>query len=189
MAKKIIPEISAQNNENLISVLQERFEKNKSRHENMEWDKVLKKLNNEPKKLHSLNEMEMTGGEPDVVGIDTKTGEYIFFDCSPETPKDRRSLCYDREGLDARKEFKPVNSAIDMATAMGVKMLDEEQYLSLQKLGKFDTKTSSWIYTPAVMRKHGGALFADYRFGRVFFYHNTAQSYYGSRGFRAELKL
>ncbi len=189
MAKKIIKKLTEDIALQLLTTLKTRFEKNKNRHKNIDWNNVLDKLKKSPQKLWTLHEMEISGGEPDVVSYDKATGEYSFFDCSAETPKDRRSLCYDKEGLDARKEFKPSNTAMDMAEEMGMKMLDEAQYLMLQKLGKFDTKTSSWINTPAEMRKLGGALFADYRFGRVFFYHNTAQSYYGSRGFRGELRV
>jgi Protein of unknown function (DUF4256) len=182
-------QLSAEQREELFSAWKARFEKNSNRHEGLEWAKVKAKLEANPEKLWSLGEMERTGGEPDIVGHDTKTGEYLFFDCSPESPKDRRSLCYDREALDSRKEAKPKNSAVDMAAAMGVELLTEEQYRELQKLGHFDTKTSSWVKTPSEMRKLGGALFADRRFGRVFLYHNGAESYYAARGFRGALRV
>lgn len=175
--------------EELLKVLQVRFEKNMERHTDVEWDKVQAKLEVDPKKLSVLNEMEATGGEPDVVGFDTKTGAFIFYDCSAETPKGRRSICYDREGLDSRKEHKPENNAVDMAAAMGIEILSEEQYRELQKLGEFDLKTSSWIQTPAAIRKLGGALFADRRYDCVFVYHNGAQSYYAVRGFRGSLRV
>jgi hypothetical protein len=188
-AAKTKKELSAEQREELLRTLKARFEKNSNRHEGLEWAKVRAKLEANPEKLWPLGEMERTGGEPDVVGHDITTGEYIFFDCSPESPKDRRSLCYDREALDSRKEAKPKNSAMDMAGAMGVELLTEEQYREFQKLGTFDTKTSSWVETPAEMRKLGGALFADRRFGRVFMYHNGAESYYAARGFRAALRV
>jgi hypothetical protein len=173
----------------LFSILKARFEKNANRHKGLEWAKVQAKLEADADKLRSLDEMERTGGEPDVVGFDKKTGEYIFYDCSAESPKDRRSLCFDGEALDARKEFKPSGSAMDMAAAMGVEILTEEQYRELQELGKFDTKTSSWLKTPVAIRKLGGAIFADRRYDRVFVYHNGAPSYYGVRGFRGSLKV
>ncbi len=173
----------------LISNLQSRFEKNKKRHDNIEWTKVQAKLEAQPEKLWSLNEMEKTGGEPDVIGFDTDTNQYIFCDCSLESPKGRRSLCYDREALESRKEYKPVNSAIDVAKEMGIELLTEEQYHELQKHGNFDTKTSSWLATPIEVRKLGGAIFGDWRFGRVFVYHNGAESYYAARGFRGILKI
>ena len=173
----------------LLGALQARFQKNMNRHERIEWTKVSAKLEANPEKLWSLCEMERTGGEPDVVGLDKKTGEYIFFDCSPESPKDRRSFCYDREALESRKVAKPKNCAGDMAAAMGVEILTEDQYAELQKLGNFDTKTSSWIQTPAEVRKLGGAIFGDRRFDRVFVYHNGAESYYAGRGFRGSLKV
>lgn len=182
-------ELSTKEREGLLKVLKARFEKNLSRHKGIEWAEVQARLEGRAEKLWSLNEMERTGGEPDVVGRDSKTGEYIFFDCSPESPKGRASVCYDREGLESRKEHKPKNNAIDMAAAMGVELLTEEQYLELQKLAEFDLKTSSWLKTPAEMRKLGGALFGDRRFGRVFFYHNGAQSYYSGRGFRGWLRV
>lgn len=181
--------ISSQHKQSLLNTLKTRFEKNMSFHQGFAWDKIQTKLEANPEKLWSLSEMEETGGEPDVVGQDKKTGEYIFMDCSAETPKDRRSICYDRQALDARKEHKPKNSAMDMATAMGVEILTEEQYRELQKLGSFDTKTSSWIETPAAIRKLGGALFCDRRYDHVFTYHNGAESYYAVRGFRASLKV
>src|SRR5579863_9795724 len=185
MANEILSKKQA---DEILKALRTRFEKNMGRHQGLGWDRVQAKLEASPDKLWSLSEMERTGGEPDVVAHDKKTGEYVFFDCSPESPKDRRSLCYDREALDSRKEAKPKNSAIDFASAMGLELLTEEQYRELQTLGEFDTKTSSWVKTPADMRKLGGALFADRRFGRVFFYHNGAESYYAARGFRGSLK-
>lgn len=175
--------------EELLSVLKIRFEKNMNRHKDLEWAKIQARLEANAEKLWSLNEMERTGGEPDVVGYDKKTGEYIFFDCSAETPKGRRSVCYDREGLESRKEHKPENNAIDMAAAMGIELLTEEQYRELQKSGNYDAKTSSWLKTPAAIRKLGGAIFADFRYGNVFVYHNGAQSYYGVRGFRGSLRV
>jgi hypothetical protein len=175
--------------EELIKTLKSRFEKNMNRHLGLEWAKVLTKLQAYPEKLWSLHEMERTGGEPDVIGYDEKTGEYVFFDCSVESPKGRRSLCYDREALDSRKEFKPENSAMDMTTAMGIELLTEEQYRALQKLGKFDLKTSSWVSTPSDIRKLGGAIFCDRRYDTVFTYHNGAESYYAARGFRGWLKI
>ena len=175
--------------EGLLRTLKARFEKNLNRHKGLEWAKVQAKLEANTEKLCSLNEMESTGGEPDVVGHDKKTGEYIFYDCSAESPKGRRSVCYDRKALESRKEYKPKNSAIDMAAAMGIELLTEEQYRELQKLGNFDTKTSSWIITPADIRKLGGALFADYRYGNVFVYHNGAESYYAARGFRGSVRI
>jgi hypothetical protein len=182
-------ELSAKQSEELLSVLKTRFEKNMNRHEGVEWDKVKAKLEANPAKLWSLSEMERTGGEPDVVGSDKKTGEYIFYDCSAESPKGRRSVCYDRAALEARKEHKPADSAIDMAAAMGIEILTEEQYRALQKLGAFDLKTSSWIMTPAAIRKLGGALFCDRRYDTVFTYHNGADSYYAARGFRGSLSV
>jgi hypothetical protein len=175
--------------EELLSALKARFEKHMSRHKGFEWAKVQTRLEASTEKLWSLNEMERTGGEPDVVGHDKGTGEYIFFDCSAESPKGRTSLCYDREALDSRKEHKPKNSAMDMAAAMGIELMTEEQYLELQKRGECDTKSSSWVKTPPDMRKLGGALFGDRRFGRVFFYHNGAESYYSGRGFRGSLRV
>jgi hypothetical protein len=182
-------ELSPAQREELLNALQTRFEKNMKRHEGLAWASVKARLEAHAEKLWSLQEMEATGGEPDVVGQDSKTGEYVFFDCSPQSPKGRTSLCYDREALDSRKEHKPKNSAVDLAEAMGIELLTEAQYQELQKLGDFDTKTSSWVRTPPEMRKLGGALFGDKRFGRVFFYHNGAESYYGARGFRGWLKV
>lgn len=186
---KLKKELSPEQREELLRALKTRFEKNMNRHIGLEWPKVQAKLEANTEKLWSLNEMERTGGEPDVVGHDKKTGEYIFYDCSAESPKGRRSVCYDREGLEARKEFKPENNAIDMAAAMGIEILTEEQYRELQKLGNFDTKTSSWVKTPSDIRKLGGAIFADRRYGNVFVYHNSAPSYYGVRGFRGSLRV
>ena len=174
--------------EELLNILRSRFEKNSNRHKGVEWDKVQLKLEAHPGKLWSLNEMEMTGGEPDVVGVDKKTNQYIFYDCAAETPKGRRSICYDHEALNARKEHKPENSAMGMAAEMGIELLTEEQYRELQQLGTFDVKTSSWILTPAAIRKLGGALFCDRRYNHVFVYHNGAESYYAARGFRGALK-
>lgn len=182
-------ELSSKEREELLKVLKARFEKNMDRHNGLAWAKVEAKLEANAEKLWSLREMEETGGEPDVVGHDQKTGEYVFFDCSPETPKGRTSVCYDRAGLESRKANRPKDTAIDMATAMGVELLTEEQYYALQKLGEFDRKTSSWVKTPADMRKLGGAIFGDRRFGRVFIYHNGAQSYYSARGFRGSLRV
>jgi hypothetical protein len=181
--------LSPEQSEELLSILQARFEKNKQRHEGLDWTKIQKRLLANTKKLWSLHEMEVTGGEPDVVGQDEETGEYLFYDCSAESPKGRRSVCFDREALESRKQHKPENSAIDMATAMGIELLSEEQYRKLQKLGKFDLKTSSWVQTPADIRKLGGALFCDCRFGHVFLYHNGAESYYAARGFRGSLRV
>jgi hypothetical protein len=182
-------ELSPEPREELLRALKARFEKNMNRHQGLEWGKVQAKLEANTEKLWSLNEMERTGGEPDVVGHDKKTDEYIFYDCSAESPKSRRSVCYDREALDARKEFKPKDSAIDMATAMGIELLTEEQYRELQKLGNFDMKTSSWVKTPSDIRKLGGALFCDRRYDTVFVYHNGAESYYGARAFRGSLRV
>ncbi len=182
-------DMEAERREELLRALKARFEKNVNRHEGLEWAKVQAKLEANTEKLWSLNEMERTGGEPDVVGCDIKTGEYIFYDCSAESPKGRRSVCYDREGLEARKKFKPEDNAIDMATAMGIELLSEEQYRELQKLGNFDTKTSSWVKTPSDIRKLGGALFCDRRYDHVFVYHNGAASYYAARGFRGSLRV
>lgn len=181
--------LSTQEQEELIGILKVRFEKNKNRHIDLEWSKVQEKLESNTDKLWSLLEMEKTEGEPDVIGYDKNTNEYIFFDCVAESPKARRSLCYDRKALDSRKEHKPKNSALDMASEMGIEILTEEQYLQLQELGNFDTKTSSWIATPEEVRKLGGAIFADYRYGRVFVYHNGAESYYAGRGFRGSLRV
>jgi hypothetical protein len=182
-------ELSPEQNEELLRTLRARFEKNMNRHKDIEWAKVEAKLEANTEKLWSLNEMEVTGGEPDVVGHDNKTSEYIFFDCSVESPKGRRSLCYDHEALESRKEHKPENSAINNAAAMGIEILTEEQYRELQKLGNFDMKTSSWLKTPSEIRKLGGAIFADLRYGKVFVYHNGAESYYGVRGFRGSLRV
>jgi hypothetical protein len=182
-------ELSPKQREELLRVLKDRFEKNLNRHQGLEWAKVQARLEAHAEKLWSLNEMERTGGEPDVVAQDKKTGEYVFYDCSAESPKDRTSVCYDREGLDSRKEHKPKNTAMDMAAGMGIELLTEEQYLELQKLGNFDTKTSSWVKTPADIRKLGGALYCDRRYGRVFVGHNGAQSYYSARAFRASLRV
>lgn len=173
----------------ILDTLKDRFEKNKDRHKGLEWNKVQAKLEANPEKLWSLFEMERTGGEPDVAGFDKKAGEYLFYDCSSESPKGRRSLCYDREALEARKAHKPKNSAVDMAVTMGIELLTEEEYRSLQLLGNFDLKTSSWVKTPSDVRKLGGALFCDRRYGRVFLYHNGADSYYAARGFRGVLRV
>src|SRR5438876_4330763 len=182
-------ELSTKQRGELISALKPRFEKNMNRHKGLEWAKLQAKLEANAEKLWSLNEMEKTGGEPDVVGHDKKTGEYIFYDCSAESPKDRRSVCYDREALESRKENKPANSAIGMAAAMGIELLTEEQYRGLQKLGEFDTKTSNWVKTPSDIRKLSGALFCDRRYDTVFVYHNGAESYYAARGFRGSLRV
>lgn len=182
-------ELSQEQTEELLGILKTRFEKNMNRHKGIKWAEVQTKLEANPEKLWSLNEMEMTGGEPDVVGIDKKTGEYIFFDCSQESPKGRRSLCYDHKALESKKEHKPKNSAIGMAAEMGIELLTEEQYHELQQLGNFDAKTSSWLKTPTEVRKLGGAIFGDWRFGRVFIYHNGAESYYAARGFRGALRV
>ena len=173
----------------LLATLKARFEQNMSRHKSIKWDQVQARLEADPKKLWSLNEMETTGGQPDVVGHDKKTGEYIFYDCSAESPKGRRSLCYDRQALESRKEHKPKNNAVDIAAAMGIALVTEEQYRELQKLGEFDLKTSSWIKTPVDIRKLGGAIFCDRRYDTVFLYHNGADSYYAARGFRGSLKV
>jgi hypothetical protein len=181
--------VSPKQREELLRTLKARFEKNMNRHKGLEWAKVQAKLEANTEKLWSLNEMERTGGEPDVVGHDKKTGEYVFYDCSAESPKGRRDVCYDREGQEARKAFKPENNAIDMAAAMGIELLTEEHYRELQKLGNFDMKTSSRVKTPSDIRKLGGALFADRRYGNVFLYHNSAPSYYGARAFRGSLRV
>lgn len=175
--------------EEILKILKARFEKNPHRHKGLEWTNILVKLEMNPVKLWSISEMERTGGEPDVAGFDKDTGEYLFFDCSAESPVGRRSLCYDRQALDSRKENKPENSALDLAAAMGIEILGEEEYRALQELENFDTKTSSWIKTPDSVRKLGGALFADYRYGQVFVYHNGASSYYAARGFRGVLRV
>ena len=182
-------ELSANENSTLMGILKERFEKNMKRHMGLEWVAVQAKLESDPAKLWSLNQMEITGGEPDVVEFDKKTGSIIFYDFSAESPKERRSLCFDREALDSRKENKPKDNAMDMATFMGIEILSEEQYRALQQLGNFDTKTSSWVQTPAAIRKLGGALFCDRRYNTVFLYHNGAESYYAARGFRGLLKV
>ena len=184
--KKIL---SAEQRVKLFKTLQDRFEKNMKRHEGLDWAKVQARLEGNAGKLWSLGEMESTGGEPDVIGHDKKTGEFIFCDCAAETPVGRRNLCYDREALETRKKFKPKNSAMDLAAVLGVEMLTEEEYRELQKLGEFDAKTSSWVKTPPEIRELGGALFCDRRFGRVFVYHNGAESYFGGRGFRGMLKI
>ena len=182
-------DLSPEQREELLRALKARFEKNMNRHKGLEWARVQAKLEANAEKLWSLNEMERTGGEPDVVGHDKKTGEYIFYDCSAESPKGRRNVCYDREGQEARKAFKPEDNAIDMAAAMSIELLTEEQYRELQKLGNFDTKTSSWLKTPSEIRKLGGAIFADRRYDHVFVYHNGAQSYYSARAFRGWLRV
>ena len=182
-------DLSPEQREELLRTWKARFEKNMNRHKGLAWDKVQAKLEANAEKLWSLNEMERTGGEPDVVGHDKKTGEYIFYDCSAESPKGRRSVCYDREALEARKEHKPADNAMDMAAAMGIELLTEEQYRELQKLGDFDTKTSSWVKTPSDIRKFDGALFCDRRYDTVFVYHNGAESYYAARAFRGSLRL
>ncbi|MGH9953987.1 MAG: DUF4256 domain-containing protein [Nitrososphaeraceae archaeon] len=189
MTKGNKKELSLEQREKLLKELKARFEKNMNSHKGLEWAKVQARLEANTEKLWSLNQMERTGGEPDVVGFDKKTGEYIFYDCSVESPKGRRSLCYDREALESRKEHKPENNALDMAAAMGIELLTEEQYRELQKLGNFDTKTSSWVITPSDIRKLGGALFADRRYGNVFVYHNSAPSYYSVRAFRGSLRV
>ena len=181
--------LSPARREELLGALKARFEKNMNRHEGLEWSKVQAKLEANTEKLWSLNEMERTGGEPDVLSHDKKTGEYLFYDCSAESPKGRRSVCYDHEALESRKEHKPEDSAINMAADMGIELLTEEQYRELQKLGNFDTKTSSWIITPSDIRKRGGSLFCDRRYETVFVYHNGAESYYAARGFRGWLRV
>lgn len=189
MSKKIKKELSPEQSKALLKTLKTRYEKNMKRHKGLDWPKIQTKLENNSEKLWSLNEMEISGGEPDVIGQDKKTGEYLFCDCSEESPKGRRSICYDLEGLDSRKEFKPKDNAVDMAAAMGIEILSEEQYRELQKLGEFDVKTSSWVKTPSEIRKLGGALFCDCRYNHVFVFHNGAQSYYSSRAFRGLLKV
>ncbi|MEG9328849.1 DUF4256 domain-containing protein [Salinimicrobium catena] len=190
MATSAKKKLSPSELDELSEKLEARFEKNKDRHKGLEWERVAARLlEAAPEKLRSLYEMERTGGEPDVVSRDEKTGDLVFYDCAAESPKGRRSLCYDREALESRKKFKPENSAVEMAKEMGVELLTEEQYKQLQQLGKFDTKTSSWLETPAGIRKLGGAIFGDRRFGRVFIYHNGAESYYAARGFRTSLKV
>jgi hypothetical protein len=182
-------ELTQEHRKELFSELKTRFEENMDRHKGLEWSKVQAKLEANSEKLWSIGEMERTGGKPDVIGFDKKTGEYIFYDCSAESPGGRRSICYDREALEARKAHKPENTALDMAAAMGIEILTEDQYRELQKLGKFDAKTSSWVKTPVDIRKLGGALFCDFRFGTVFLYHNGADSYYAARGFRGSLRV
>jgi hypothetical protein len=189
MTKSNKKELSPEHREELLTTLKARFEKNMNRHQGLEWTKVQARLEANAEKLWALNEMERTGGEPDIVGQDKNTGEYAFYDCSPESPKGRTSLCYDREALDSRKEHKPKSSAMDMAAAMGTELLTEEQYQELHRLGAFDTKSSSWLKTPGDIRKLGGAIFGDRRFGRVFVYHNGAESYYSGRGFRGWLRV
>lgn len=181
--------LTADPREALLKILQTRFERNMNRHEGIKWADVQARLEKHAEKLWSLDEMEKTGGEPDVIGRDKKTREYLFFDCSPQSPEDRTSVCYDREALDSRKEHKPKNNAVDMAAAMGIELLTEDEYRELQKLGEFDTKSSSWVKAPVDIRKLGGALFGDRRYGRVFIYHNGAQSYYSGRGFRGSLRV
>ncbi|SDK52507.1 Protein of unknown function [Pedobacter sp. ok626] len=181
--------LSPEQNAELLNTLKARFHKHMNRHKDLDWDKVQAKLEAKPEKLWVLDEMEVTGGEPDVVGYDEKTGEYIFYDCSAESPKGRRSLCYDREAWESRKEHKPANNVTETANAMGIELLTEEEYRMLQDFGKFDTKTSSWLATPADIRKLGGAIFGDYRYGTVFLYHNGAESYYAARGFRGSLRV
>ena len=182
-------ELSPKQREELLKTLNVRFEQNMNRHKGFEWARVEARLEGNTEKLWSLNEMERTGGEPDVIGRDKKSGEYVFYDCSAESPQGRRSVCYDREALDSRKEHKPKNNAVEMAAAMGVEILSEDQYLELQKLGNFDAKTSSWLKTPSEIRKLGGAIYGDFRYGRVFVGHNGADSYYAARGFRGSLKI
>lgn len=185
MKKQLLPEQRVE----LLDILKKRFEENMGRHNGLEWAKVQSKLDSHTEKLWSLYEMERTGGEPDVVGFDEKTGEYIFYDCSPESPSGRRSLCYDREAWESRKQHKPDDNAVDVAAAIGIELLTEEEYRGLQKLGSFDAKTSSWVKTPSVIRDLGGAIFCDFRFGTIFTYHNGAESYYAARGFRGSLKI
>ncbi|CCH52999.1 hypothetical protein BN8_02051 [Fibrisoma limi BUZ 3] len=182
-------ELSADQRQELLNTLKARFEKNMNRHEGLDWKQVQAKLESNPEKLWVLDDMEITGGEPDVVGYDSTTGDYIFYDCSAESPKGRRSVCYDRAAWESRKEHKPANNAVDMAADMGIELLTEEQYRKLQQFGTFDTKTSSWVKTPDTIRKLGGALFCDCRYGHVFVYHNGAESYYAARGFRGSLRV
>lgn len=182
-------ELSTKQSKEILATLEERFDANKKRHAGLKWPDIQARLEKNPSKLWSLHEMEKTGGEPDVVGFDKKSGEYIFYDCSPETPKGRRSICYDRKALESRKENKPKNNAIDMATAMGIELLTEEEYRTLQKLGAYDSKTSSWLKTPPTIRALGGAIFADFRYDHVFVFHNGAESYYAGRGFRGALRV
>jgi hypothetical protein len=189
MAKKGTKSLGPSQREELLATIKVRFEANMHRHKGLEWEKVRARLEGEPDKLWSLSEMERSGGEPDVIGQDKSTSEYLFFDCSPESPQGRRSVCFDRQALEARKEHKPRASAVEMATAMGAVLLTEEQYRRLQQLGPFDTKTSSWLQTPPDIRRLGGAIFGDYRYGTVFVYHNGAESYYAARGFRCALRV
>jgi hypothetical protein len=189
MAKKSTKELSDKQSSELYEILRNRFEKNMNRHKGLKWDDVAARLQKSPAKLWSLQIMEETGGEPDVVGFDKKSGEFIFMDCSPESPKGRRSVCYDHEALESRKEHKPKDSALGMAESMGAAILDEEKYRQLQSLGTFDAKTSSWLKTPDSIRERGGAIFGDWRYGQVFIYHNGAESYYAARGFRCELRV
>ncbi len=189
MAMENKKELSPEQREVLFRALKARFEKNITRHQGLEWGKVQARLDSKSEKLWSLHEMERTGGEPDVVGHDEKMGEYIFYDCSAESPKGRRSVCYDQKALESRKDYPPENNAMDMAAAMGIEMLTEEQYRALQQLGHFDTKTSSWLKTPAEIRKLGGAIFCDFRYDKVFVYHNGAESYYAGRAFRGSLRI
>ncbi|HSV87042.1 MAG TPA: DUF4256 domain-containing protein [Bacteroidales bacterium] len=189
MQNLIKQSLSAGQRQELIRILKTRFENNINRHKDLNWTKIQEKLESRPEKLWSLHEMERTGGEPDVIGLDNITGEYLFFDCSAESPAGRRNLCYDNEALESRKTFKPENNAVGMAAAMGIELLTEEQYRELQKFGPFDTKTSSWVTTPPGIRKLGGALFCDFRYGNVFVYHNGASSYYGARGFRGSVRI
>lgn len=189
MAKGNTQTPSPKQKEELLAQIKARFEKNKNRHKGIDWNSVAHRLEAHPHKLWSLHQMEQTGGEPDVVGLDTQTGEYLFFDCAAESPKERRSLCYDREGLLSRKDFPPAGSAVEAAAAMGIDLLNEAQYRYLQTLGSFDTKTSSWLATPEAIRQQGGAIFGDYRYGQVFVYHNGAQSYYAGRGFRGVVRV
>ncbi|HUN05397.1 MAG TPA: DUF4256 domain-containing protein [Aggregatilineales bacterium] len=189
MQKDSTMKLSAKQRDELLALLKIRFEKNMKRHHGLDWSAIQTKLESQPDKLWSLAEMERTGGEPDVTGIDKKTGEYTFTDCSPESPEGRRSLCYDQAALDSRKANKPADSAMSMAAAMGITLLTEDEYRALQKLGKFDQKTSSWLLTPPDIRERGGAIFGDYRYGHVFIYHNGAESYYASRGFRGVLRV
>ncbi len=189
MATNKTKNLSSEDADALLKILKSRFEKNTNRHKNLDWELIQNKLKVLPIKLWSLNEMEQSGGEPDVVGYDSMTDEYLFYDCVAESPKERRSLCYDRKALEARKENKPKDNVIDVTTSMGITLLTEEEYYDLQKLGEFDTKTSSWIATPSDIRELGGAIFADFRYGKVFIYHNGAESYYAARGFRGALRV
>ena len=189
MTKRNDRELSPKQREEFLNILKARFEKNRDRHQGLDWPDIQSKIETNPEKAWSLNKMEETGGEPDVVVYDRKTGEYIFYDCSAESPKGRRSVCYDQEALESRKEHKPKNSAVGMATEMGIELLTETQYRELQQFGKFDTKTSSWVLTPTSIRELGGAIFGDWRYGNVFIYHNGAESYYAARGFRGLIKV